>query len=138
MKRGTDPASASRARVALWLAIVLALTAASYLPSLNADFTNWDDDVYVTSNPAVQHPSVSTLLGFFTSYQNGNYHPLTMLTLALDYRVMGADARIFHAVNLMLHLASTALVLWLMLTLFSSLEVAVAAAVLFGVHPMHV
>lgn len=125
-------------RPAFWLVVVLGLTAIAYLPSLSAGFTNWDDDVYVSSNPAVLQPSVPTLLGFFSSYHNGNYHPLTMLSLALDSRIMGADPRIFHAVNLLLHLANTALVLWLVLTLFAALEVAVPAALLFGVHPLHV
>lgn len=129
--------SGNRRRVLLWLGIVLALTAIAYSPSLSAGFTNWDDDVYVTSNPAVLHPSLAGVIRFFGSFHNGNYHPLTMLSLAIDGGILGPGPPVFHAVNLGLHLANTALVLWLVLLLFG-LEVAVPAALLFGIHPLHV
>jgi len=65
----------------LWLAAILFVTYLVYLPSLDNQFTNWDDNYYVTENPVVVRP---TLYGLLTTPLGGNYHPLTMASLALN------------------------------------------------------
>jgi len=40
----------------LWLFGVLAITGLCLIPMLNNGFTNWDDDVYVTSNLIIKSP----------------------------------------------------------------------------------
>ena len=128
--------------------LVLAVTAVAYLPSLDNGFTNWDDPLYVTANEAVRRLSPHSAAGFFTSFTAGNYHPLTLLSLAVNQRLFGGAAASFHTVNLALHLANTLLV-FLIATLLSrpvagssspgSRTVApFVAALLFGVHPLHV
>src|SRR6185436_5996009 len=72
----------------LWLAPILALTAIAYVPSLDNGFTNWDDNFYVTENPLLARPDARTIL---TTPVAGNYHPLTIASLALNHRISGLD-----------------------------------------------
>src|ERR1041385_7789030 len=79
-------AAAPDLRWVFWLGGILFLTYLVYMPSLDNDFTNWDDNYYVTENPVVAHPTLGALL---TTPLGGNYHPLTMASLALNYAISG-------------------------------------------------
>lgn len=120
----------------LWLFAILAVTFVVYLPSLGNGFLNWDDNFYVTDNPIVAHP---TLRGLLTENLGGNYHPLTMASLALNYRMSGLDAGSYHWMNLLIHLANTALVFFFVRALSGGrLWTSVVTSLFFGIHPMHV
>jgi tetratricopeptide (TPR) repeat protein len=115
---------------------LLAATFVVYLPSLGNGFLNWDDNFYVTENPVMAHP---TLHGLLTQNLGGNYHPLTMISLALNYRMSGLDAGSYHWLNLLFHLANTALVFFFVRKLSGGrLWTSVVTALFFGIHPMHV
>ena len=129
-------APASRPVPGLALLGVLLLTFLVYLPSLRNGFTNWDDPAYVTENALLVHPNVHDVL---TTPVAGNYHPLTILSLALNYRLAGLQPSSYHWLNLLLHLANTALVfafVWMLTR--RRFWTAVATSLLFGIHPMHV
>ncbi len=120
----------------LWLCAILLLTYFVYQPSLDNAFTNWDDDYYVTQNSVVMHP---TLHGLLTVPLGGNYHPLTMASLALNYAVSGTRPATYHWLNLILHLANTALVFVFVRRLSGGrFWTTVVTALFFGIHPMHV
>lgn len=120
------------------LAIIL-LTGIVFSNSLKNDFINeLDDDVYVTDNQRIGDLSGPGLKNIFSSFVAGNYHPLTMLSLALDYRIFGLNASGFHATNLLLHLLNTVLVFIFIGRLVSDQRVAAFVALFFAVHPMHV
>jgi Tfp pilus assembly protein PilF len=115
---------------------ILAITFVAYLPSLDNAFTNWDDPQYVLENPLLPRGDLSEIL---RTPIGGNYHPLTVLSLAADYRRAGLDPAAYHVTNLALHVANTALVfvfVW-MLTRGRRWAAAVTS-LLFGIHPMHV
>ncbi|HEX7077166.1 MAG TPA: tetratricopeptide repeat protein [Candidatus Eisenbacteria bacterium] len=134
-REGSD---AARARLSwlLWLAGIVAATFLVYLPCLDNKFTDWDDNFYVTENALVAHPS---LHGILTTPVAGNYHPLTMASLALNYRLSGLDPASYHWLNLLLHLANTALVFFFVRRLTKGrFWTTVATAAFFGIHPMHV
>jgi tetratricopeptide (TPR) repeat protein len=120
------------------LAAALLITALIWLPTLGNGFTNWDDPLYVTSNEAVRNPTWRGAAGFLTSFTAANYHPLTMLSLALDAHLWGLDPAPFHAVNLAFHLGGTALVFLVAAALGSGALASFLTAILFGVHPLHV
>lgn len=125
----------------LILGAILLLTLAAFAPSFNCGFTNWDDNGYVTENKLVTDLSPAGIANIFSTESDVmlNYHPLTMLTLALDYKFAGLKAPRYHAVNVLLHLANTALVFWLIYLLSGGkLFAAAFVALFFGVHPMHV
>ena len=122
----------------LWLLGILCVTLIAYLPAFGSEFTNWDDNRYVTENRLLRQVSWSNLETVFTRFFDGNYHPLTLLSLMADHHLGGMDARVFHFTNIALHLITTAGVFWLILLLAGDPRLAVLAAVLFGVHPLHV
>ena len=119
------------------LPFILILAAIVYLPTLNAGFVNWDDPDYIYNNNVINNPS--RLTDFFTVSIQGNYHPLTMISLALNYTISGYDAWSYHLFNLLLHLVNCFLVyrLALLLSRNNSL-IAFLTSLLFGIHPMHV
>ncbi len=118
--------------------LVLAVTTLSLYPSLNNDFTNWDDDLHVWNNPYIKDLSSNNLRIIFTSSSVWNYIPLTMLTYMIEYHYFGLDPRVYHATNLLLHLLNCLLVFYLIYLLSRDIPVAFLVSVLFGVHPLHV
>ncbi len=147
-KRGaTKAAQKSKSKAGWWkdkntaigVAIVLVLTFITFIPSLNNDFTNWDDPDYVTENPHIIKMNGRSLNTIFTEGIAANYHPLTMLSLAFNYQISELDAGSYHAVNLLLHLLCTFFVFLFIYHLNDRKPYgALFVAFLFGVHPMHV
>lgn len=120
----------------LWLGAILVVTFVVYLPSLDNGFINWDDNYYVTENPVMAQPNLHDLL---TVPIGGNHHPLTMLSLALNYRLSGLDPAPYHWLNLLIHLANTALVFVFVRKLSGGrFWTTVVTSVFFGIHPAHV
>ncbi len=135
----------SRNTVLLWLAVITIITIVAYYPSFDNEITNWDDDRYITDNPYLKDFSVQNIKDIFNekSYM-GNYHPLAMLSLTIDYQLGGLDENgeidpfIYHFTNIILHLLVTLLVFWFVWLLFNNFNIAVIVGLLFGVHTLHV
>lgn len=120
----------------LWLAGILAATFLVYLPSLGNGFTNWDDPLYVMQNQFLRSAPVGAVL---LTPVASNWHPLTIWSYALNYRISGLDPASYHWLNLLLHLANTALVFGFVRRLAPGrLWTIVATSLFFGIHPMHV
>jgi tetratricopeptide (TPR) repeat protein len=103
------------------------------------DFTNFDDTVYVTTNQHVQ--TGLTWKGFhwaFTNADAGFWHPLTWLSLMLDYQLYGLKAGGYHMTSLMLHVLTTLLLFWLFHRMTGALWRSAFVAALFAIHPLHV
>ena len=119
------------------IGISLLLTFIAYLPALTADFVNWDDTDYVVKNAAIR--SFSNFHDIVIKPVQGNYHPLTMLSLAFNYAMSGLKPGSYHFLNLLLHLINTVLVFKLASRLSAKNNlIAFTTALLFGIHPMHV
>ncbi len=117
---------------------LVVLTFLAFYPVLSAGFTNWDDPVMVTQNPTITSLSWSHLVTYFTTLIEKHYHPLVLVSYAVDYQLFGLNPLGFHLTSLGLHLASTVLVFWLFSTLSRNLGIGFLTAALFGFHPMHV
>ncbi len=121
------------------ISIILLLTCIAYWPSLDNGLTNWDDEIYVVDNPVIQQLSVQNIKTMFTGAVVDNYFPLTMLSLAFNYALGGADATSYHWLNLLLHLLNTCLVFYFIWQLSKQkMMVATLVALGFALHPMHV
>jgi tetratricopeptide (TPR) repeat protein len=120
------------------LALLAALTFLVYFPVLQNDFTNWDDKEYIVNNPAVHQITPENLKQIFTTTYIKNWHPLTMFSYMLEAHFFGLKPFVFHLTNLILHLANTLLVFFLLRLLMKNESLAWIAALLFGIHPMHV
>jgi len=131
----------SRARLARlgWGALVFALAALLYAPTLDHDFLNYDDDVYITDNPdQLQGLTPEGVRWAFTSFHGANWFPLTRLSWALDISLFGPEPAAFHRTNLLLH-AATSLLLFLALARLTGRSGPSAfVAAVFAVHPLHV
>lgn len=133
-----------RNHILLWSAIIILITTAAYFPAFQNGITNWDDDSYITNNPTLKEISAENIKQIFSEYYMGNYHPLVMFSLSLDYQIGGENADgeihawIYHFTNILLHILNTLLVLWLVYLLLGRFDIAVAVALLFGVHTLHV
>ncbi|HEX6846945.1 MAG TPA: tetratricopeptide repeat protein [Chitinophagaceae bacterium] len=114
----------------------LVITAICFLPMFQNGFTNWDDDVYVLNNPLLRGPDWN---GIFTREVVGNYHPLTVITLAINYGLTELNPSSYLITNYLLHLINTLLVFQFIYKISGrKLNVAFFVAIIFGIHPMHV
>jgi protein O-mannosyl-transferase len=121
------------------VAFILLVTAVIYWPSLKNGFTTFDDNVYVYENQNIEW-NTSNLKVLATKEVAGNFHPITMWSLALDHQKIGTketNPKPYHRTNLLLHLLNTALVFGLVRRLRFSLFVSGMVALLFAIHPMH-
>jgi hypothetical protein len=130
--------SAKTRQITLALLLLL-LTLAVYGEVVTHEFIAYDDDAYVVSNPFVQKGiSRATVTWAFTSFHEGNWHPLTWLSHMADVRLFGLNPRGHHAVNLLLHAANSVLLLILFTRMTGALWRSAFVALLFALHPAHV
>ncbi|MEI7661772.1 MAG: tetratricopeptide repeat protein [Bacteroidota bacterium] len=123
----------------LLLAVVVVITIFIYAPALHNKFTTWDDREYVTENPYILAFTHDNLAHIFTKPIANNYHPLTMLTLALNYHVSGMEPFSYFLVNIILHLFNIILTYYLAYLILGKNKLqALFVAAIFAVHPMHV
>ncbi len=144
-KRIPGPKPGSRI---IWVSIAILVISvlAVYSSATRNGFTNWDDPEYVTENHLIRsldHKSID--LFFTTKSAVGNYHPLTLLSLAIDYKsaynpkAHQLDAAVFHRTNVIFHIFNTILVfLFIYILLKKKWFPALFVALIFAVHPMHV
>ncbi len=122
----------------LWVTTILMLTCVTYISVFTNGFTNWDDNIFVTSNELIRSFTWSNILTWFTQPFVGQYQPLVLLSFALDYSINGYDPLIFHITNLLLHLVNTFLVFRLIDLLFKNTFIALLTSLLFGIHTLNV
>ena len=127
----------SRPRI---IALLLALaTFTVYLPATRFEFTNYDDNDYVTANPNVQ--AGLTWAGVkwaFTTGHAGNWHPVTWLSHMTDVTLFGMNPGAHHFVNVLFHAANAALLFVLLFRLTKKLWPCALIAALFAWHPLRV
>lgn len=108
-------------------------------PSLQFGFLDYSDDrAYIFNNPYLKNLSLSNLLAIFADVDFDTYLPLTLVSFSVDYTVWKMNPMGYHLTQLILHLANSLFVLILLLKLNINRTVALAAALLYSVHPVHV
>jgi hypothetical protein len=119
-----------------WILAAIVITLISFFPILKNGFTNWDDEFYVVNNRMLQGPDWNAI---FTQPVAANYHPLTMISLAINYQISGLHPFSYIFTNLMIHLLNTVLVFYLIYRIsYQQMAVSLLTALIFGVHPMHI
>ena len=144
------PAQPNISQLTIWIAAILIITLIAFWPTFNNEITNWDDDKYITDNPFFALKGSDAVSEIFFSnnlqkrYWMGNYHPLTMLSLNINYHLSHKDSkseinpRSFQITNVILHLLSTLFVFLIIHLLFKNNTITIIATLLFGVHTLHV
>jgi tetratricopeptide (TPR) repeat protein len=119
-------------------ALLASLCALAFSPSLFNGFTNWDDQLYLTRNPAVTSLAPASIAHMFSGFHRGLYKPLVFLSYAVEYHFCGLNPAIYHLDNLIFHIFNALLVYWLFLLLVGERRIAFCGALLFAVHPLRV
>ncbi len=114
-------------------------TLALYNPVNRHPFVNYDDDRYVTENPHV-HNGVTwdTITWALTAMEQGNWHPLTWLSHALDYQFFHQNATGHHFTSLLIHAANGVLLFLLLIYATGRVGPSLLVAALFALHPINV
>lgn len=97
----------------------------------------YDDLSVIVANPRLHSLAHWRDIVASPWWPRGLYRPLTSLTLAANWTVTPGGPFGFHLVNVLLHAIAAALVYLLAVRLMRS-PAALAAALLFAVHPLHV
>ena len=138
--------SETKQRERILLIIVLAVTALAFFNSLNGEFV-YDDQFQILKNPSLN--SLANIPKMFVQsvwqFMNASspdavglyYRPLFNTVLIINHQLFGANVIGWHMISLLLHLAATFLVYKVVLQWEMSQEIALAAALLFGLHPVH-
>jgi len=113
---------------------ILIISFIAYIPALANSFV-WDDEFYIETNRMIRAINLKEL---FSSYLMGNYHPLTVLSYAIEFHFFNLSPKPYHTLNIIIHLANTVLVFYAIYRLSNKPEVGLVAALLFGIHPMHI
>lgn len=119
-----------------------------YIPALFNGFVNWDDSSYVYENYGIHNIGVDFLGWVFSTPIAGNWHPLTIISLAVDYQIWGLNPFGYHLGNNLLHALNTTLFALLVIILhkkispgantLSLLLGGLLASLLWGLHPQRV
>lgn len=130
---------------------IVFLTFMVYLPALDNDFVNWDDNAYVYENINIRSIDYNFVKWSFTNAKVGHWCPLTWLSFATDYAMWGMNPWGYHLTNIILHSLNALLVFILTLKLINvdyfkksikndnnALITGITTSILFSIHPLHV
>jgi tetratricopeptide (TPR) repeat protein len=120
--------------------MICAATVIAYWPVSHAAFlVSYDDELYVTRNPHVlSGVSPENLLWACTTFETGNWHPLTWVSHMLDCSLFGPRPQPPHLENLAFHLVNVVLLFCLLWAATGAGWKSAFVAALFALHPMHV
>ncbi len=106
---------------------------------LNDGITNWDDPGYIKDDKLVRDISWNGIKHIFSlsAAVQGNYHPLTILSYAIEYSLVSLQPWLYHFDSLAIHIGVTLLVYYFVVLLTGRRVAAAITALLFGLHPMH-
>ena len=135
--------------------LVAVITCAVYLTSLQNEFVEWDDSIYVYENLHIRSLDISFFRWAFLDFHAGNWHPLTWISHAVDYALWGLNPWGHHLTNIILHTLNASIVVLLIMGVIEALQkttienerplnermtllVGGVTGMLFGLHPIHV
>jgi Flp pilus assembly protein TadD len=127
-------------RVAGLLAVLMVVAIfIVYGRALSQPFTNFDDPEYIVENSHVATGfSAANAAWAFTHVHASNWHPLTWISHMLDVSLFGLDAGKHKLVSILLHAASSVLLLFFLRRATGRTWPSAAVAALFALHPTHV
>ena len=127
--------------LAHWQAVLLLGVALFlvYAQTGHYGYIDFDDTAYIEDNLMVRRGlSLEGVRWAFSSFYAANWHPLTWLSHMADVSLFGMDLGAHHLVNVALHGAVSVLLYALVIALLARRDAALAAAMLFLIHPQHV
>ena len=141
---------AGRGVVVAICGLLLLGTALVFVQTAGYGFVNCDDNEYLYENTAIQRgPTWQSAWWAITNPHSANWHPLTWLSHALDWRLFGKwnpdlDRYVqswpggHHLVNLGIHASCVVLLYLVLQAMTGATWPSAAVAALFAIHPLHV
>jgi tetratricopeptide (TPR) repeat protein len=124
--------------VAALCILLAALTIALYSPVMGHSFVLLDDREYVTANAHIRGLGWDTVKWAFTTTAAANWHPLTWLSHAIDYRLFALNPAGHHFDSVLIHALNTLLLFLLLYWATKRTGPSLLVAALFAVHPINV
>jgi len=123
-----------------------------YRSVLGNQFLDWDDWIYIEKDPFIKSFTAHNIqMMLFHNITQNYFHPLTMLSLAVNYHFSQLNPEGYYVTNLLIHCGNTVLIFFLTKTLLENMSerygygeiqgitwLSALVALIHGVHPMHV
>jgi Tfp pilus assembly protein PilF len=119
--------------------LLIAAIAAVYWPVHNFEFLLYDDTIYVKLNPNVhQGLSWKQIAWAFTTRDCSMWHPITWLSLLLDWTMFGNDAGKQHLTAVVIHIGAALALFFAWRKMTGRPWVSAFATAVFALHPLRV
>ena len=111
----------------------------SYGQLFSHKFINYDDETYLIYLIGINNQGLlSVVSSISTDIVNANWHPVTLLSLFIDFSISGGSPAWFHLSNLIIHVLN-GIILFVILNHFSfDKRISFLVALLFLLHPVQV
>ena len=128
-------------------AAIFLVTLMAFVPALDGQFVNWDDDRNFLGNTAYRGLGWPQLRWMWTTTLMGHYIPLTWMSLGVTYLLHGMNPWGYHLGSMLIHGANAVLFFFVARrllaaarapSLVSSLAGAAFTALVFAIHPLRV
>lgn len=137
MKQDTKNSKTPALYEMIGLFAILLVTLMVYSNSVENEVLNFDDNQYFEDFPEIRELTVENIGKYFTQHYVLMYHPLPILSFAINYSFSGTNPGPLHGVNQFFHLINILLVFFLLKRLLGRWQVALGLAALWAVHPMN-
>jgi tetratricopeptide (TPR) repeat protein len=105
--------------------------------TLHHGFVNYDDNNYVYENRAVCGGlTLNGIAAMFTHVECNFYHPLTMISLMVNYQLNGLQPGGYHLTNVLLHTLSAILLFLILRRMTGFTWRSAFVAAVFAIHPL--
>jgi len=122
----------------IWIAALLVVGFLAFSPVIQAEFINYDDELYITGNPLITQPNGENLKTLYTSFYGNQYSPVAMTIMALEWKVFGGEPGALKFISILLHLANALLVFFFVRKLLKRPDIAIIVSGLFALHTLQV
>jgi len=113
-----------------------------YWPVKDCDFINFDDNIYVYENSYIQSGlnwrSIGDAFSAELAEKSGFWHPVTWLSLIIDYQIFGLHPHGYHLTNLLFHIINSIFLFLILQRMTKTIWQSAFVACLFAIHPLHV
>jgi tetratricopeptide (TPR) repeat protein len=134
-----SPQKPREKRGAILCLLLAATTLFFYNPIVRNQFVDFDDLAYIRKNLHIQSGLTwATVKWSFTTFYQGNWHPLTWLSHAVDYQLFHLNPVGHHYTSLLFHTANVLLLFLLLRRATGSAWPSFTVAALFALHPINV
>jgi tetratricopeptide (TPR) repeat protein len=124
----------------LFVAVMLAVIVMTVYWQLKShEFVTFDDNIYIYENKMVLSGlNWNSIVWAFTTGTQANWHPLTWLSIMLDYELFGVNAGWHHLMSAIIHAINTIMLFVVFKRMTKSFWASAFVAAFFGLHPLHV